>query len=217
MYSTGVVTSMWESLGFTGRLKYSKRVLHKSGLSVYLCCAELPDYDAMLRELHLTDTFNSWVRLLQLHIWMCMVRLTPEGREGKFIRNSVLNFLWQDINKKSKKLGELASFSSRAEGLQAISEQFKSSLFAYDEGLMGNDHVLAGALWRNLFDKNCADVSHLEQMVEYVRRQLAHLDKLESSELLITGLMRFLPLHETTENFNRQKLILTEITKRVLL
>lgn len=40
---------------------------------------------------------------------------------------------------------------------------------------MSDDVVLAGALWRNLFDKNCAHASHLELMVEYVRKQVREL------------------------------------------
>jgi len=40
---------------------------------------------------------------------------------------------------------------------------------------MSDDIVLAGALWRNLFDKDCAHVVHLELMVQYVRKQVSSL------------------------------------------
>lgn len=34
-----------------------------------------------------------------------MVRLSAEGREGKFVRDHMMVSLWEDVNKKSKKLG----------------------------------------------------------------------------------------------------------------
>jgi len=40
------------------------------------------------------------------------------------------------------------------------------------QGALGSDAVLAGAIWRNIFDMNCADVSRLELMVDYTRRQV---------------------------------------------
>jgi len=208
-------SSIWQRMGFTGRLKYKKYILRRSALKLYLCCVELPDYNSMMQDLHLSDTFNSWFRLVELHVWLSMVRLSSENREGKFIRNVMVTLLWEDVNKKSKKLGELASYTSRMEGLQQLADQFKASLYAYDEGLMADDIVLAGALWRNLFDKNCADVSHLELMVEYVRKQLSHLDSLDSGPLLSHGLVTFLPLHETPDSIQRHNQILDEIAKRI--
>jgi len=38
--------------------------------------------------------------------------------------------------------------------------------------VLDSDSVLAGAIWRNIFEMNCVDVSQLELMVEYVRRQV---------------------------------------------
>lgn len=215
--SSTAAPTMWENWGFTGRLKHKKWVLDRSALHLYLCCAELPDYDLMMRELQLSDTFNSYFRVLQLHIWMSMVRLSQEGREGKFVRNCLVKYLWMDLDKKSRKLGQEASSTMRAEGVNVISQQFKASLYAYDEGLMSDDHVLAGALWRNLFEKNCADVHHMEAMIEYIRRQIAYLDLLDSNTLITTGVVKFRPFHDTVDSANRQKLILTEIAKRISL
>jgi hypothetical protein len=36
---------------------------------------------------------------------LAMVRLSQEGHEGKFVRNHVVEFMWKDINNRSKKLG----------------------------------------------------------------------------------------------------------------
>lgn len=216
-YSTsGLLSSVWDKITFKITMRYSKFILRRSSLRLYLCCVELIDHDLFLREFELPDTFNSWFRITELHVWLCMVRLAKEGKEGKFIRNNMLQFMWQDIEKKTKKLGEQASSSSaRREGIQALSEQFKAVLFAYDEGLLSDDKALAGALWRNFFEKDCKDVAHLEKLVEYVRKQLCIMDKMESSAMLTRGLATFSPLNETHEAIERNKEIMAQIMKRL--
>lgn len=216
-YSTsGLLSSVFDKITFKIRMRYPKYLLRSSSLRLYLCCVELADHDLFLREFELPDTFNSWFRITELHVWLCMVRLAQEGKEGKFLRNNMLQFMWQDIEKKTKKLGErAASSSARREGIQALSEQFRAILFAYDEGLLSDDKALAGALWRNFFEKDCKDVAHLEKMVEYVRRQLCSVDKMESVVVLTSGLMIFSPLYETHEALERNKVILGQIMKRL--
>ena len=49
-------------------------------------------------------------------------------------------------------------------------------------------------LFRNMFhDKKNTDAIKLAQMVEYVRRQMQHLDSLNSKQLLTTGMVEWLP------------------------
>lgn len=40
------------------------------------------------------------------------------------------------------------------------------------QGILSDDCVLAAALWRNLFNRECEDPRQLELMVEYVRKQV---------------------------------------------
>lgn len=179
---------------------------------MYLCCAELPDYSLLMKELELKDTFNCWCRLLYLHVWIVLVRLAQEGEEGKFVCKELVKYMWQDIDIKSKKLG----FSKhRKEGVKALFEHFKPTLLSYDEGALSSDSVLAGALWRNIFEMNCADVSHLELMVDYTRRQLAHVDQQPASDLLSTGLVRLLPLRNSLDAEERHETIVSEIKRRM--
>lgn len=216
-YATaGFISSFFGKISLKAQMKYPKYVLRRSSLRLYLCCVELIDHDLFLKEFNMPDTFNSWFRITELHVWMCMVRLAQEGREGIFIRNNMMHFLWQDIEKKTRKLGENAgSYSSRREGIQSLSEQFKAILYAYDEGLLSDDKVLAGALWRNFFEKTCQDVEHLEKLVEYVRKQLYNISQIESSVMLTSGLMTFQPLYETGEALERNQQVLAQIMKRL--
>ncbi len=41
------------------------------------------------------------------------------------------------------------------------------------QGILSDDCVLAAALWRNLFNRECEDPRQLELMVEYVRKQVS--------------------------------------------
>lgn len=43
----------------------------------------------------------------------------------------------------------------------------------YLQGILSDDCVLAAALWRNLFNRQCEDPGQLELMVEYVRKQVS--------------------------------------------
>nr|XP_047902389.1 ubiquinol-cytochrome-c reductase complex assembly factor 1-like isoform X2 [Anser cygnoides] len=82
------------------------------------------------------------------------------------------------------------------EDLRRMVENFYAALFGYDEGILSDDHVLAAALWRNLFNRNCEDPRHLELLVEYVRKQVQHLDALSGEDLLLTGEVSWRPLVE---------------------
>ena len=53
----------------------------------------------------LPDTFYSWFLVVELHVWMLMVRLMAEGEEGRFTRNAMLEAMWLDCETRSKKLG----------------------------------------------------------------------------------------------------------------
>ena len=41
------------------------------------------------------------------------------------------------------------------------------------QGLLSNDSVLAGALWRNIFVKRDIEAEQVADMVEYVRQQVS--------------------------------------------
>uniref|UniRef100_A0A7M4F5P5 Ubiquinol-cytochrome c chaperone domain-containing protein n=1 Tax=Crocodylus porosus TaxID=8502 RepID=A0A7M4F5P5_CROPO len=70
-------------------------------------------------------------------------------------------------------------------------------------GIVSDDHVLAAALWRNLFNKNCDDPRQLELLVEYVRKQMQYLDAMNGDDLLLSGEVTWRPLVE----YNAQSLL----------
>lgn len=71
----------------------------------------------------------------------------------------------------------------RRKQIQTLADEFQASLFSYDEGLMSSDTVLAGAIWRTLLLRKDFDPRHLEALIEYIRENIATLDKISIDEL----------------------------------
>ncbi|XP_064023844.1 ubiquinol-cytochrome-c reductase complex assembly factor 1 isoform X1 [Pogoniulus pusillus] len=187
-------TRIIEALGFTGPLKYSRWKIKVAALRMYTCCVEKTDYEEFFSRCHMPDTLNSWFLVAQLHVWMCLVRMRQEGRTGKYMCRYIVHCMWEDIEQRGKLMG--MNSVALKEDMRSMVENFYAALFGYDEGILSDDHVLAAALWRNLFNKNCEDPRHLELLVEYVRKQVQHLDALSGEELLLTGEVSWRPLVE---------------------
>lgn len=63
------------------------------------------DYFGFMEEFSLPDTFYSWFVITELHIWMLSTRAMADGENGRFLRNSVVEALWNDVDQRVKKLG----------------------------------------------------------------------------------------------------------------
>lgn len=80
-------------------------------LSTYLyeSVADQINYLEFFDKFELPDTFNSWFLVTELHVWMLMLRVMSEGPEngqdGRFLRNSLVEIMWTDVNARAKKLG----------------------------------------------------------------------------------------------------------------
>uniref|UniRef100_A0AAZ3QER4 Ubiquinol-cytochrome c chaperone domain-containing protein n=1 Tax=Oncorhynchus tshawytscha TaxID=74940 RepID=A0AAZ3QER4_ONCTS len=70
------------------------------------------------------------------------------------------------------------------------------SLVHSGPGILSGDGVLAAALWRNMFKRQCEDPRQLELMLEYVRKQMQFIDTLDGEDLLLTGEVKWRPLLE---------------------
>ena len=78
------------------------------------------------------------------------------------------------------------SSSLRRKQIQELADQFQACLFSYDEGLMSSDHVMAGALWRNLLqNEDVEDLAIVDKLVGHVRQQMSLLDQVDPEVLLI--------------------------------
>ncbi|XP_010866040.1 ubiquinol-cytochrome-c reductase complex assembly factor 1 isoform X2 [Esox lucius] len=190
----GAFTKLIEAMGFTGTLKYNKWKIKIAALRMYTCCVERINYDEFFEKCSLPDTLNSWFLVAQLHVWMCLVRMKQEGREGKYMCRYIVHSMWEDVEQRSKIMGIDAIH--RKESMRAMTENFYAAIFGYDEGILSEDRVLAAALWRNMFNRQCEDPRQVELMVEYVRKQMQFIDTLDGADLLLTGEVKWRPLME---------------------
>lgn len=58
--------------------------------------------------------------------------------------------------------------------MQDCYAQFNASLFGFDEALLSDDTVLAGALWRNIYGiDHSIDPISLDILIQYTRVQVS--------------------------------------------
>uniref|UniRef100_A0AAQ6AE28 Ubiquinol-cytochrome c chaperone domain-containing protein n=1 Tax=Amphiprion ocellaris TaxID=80972 RepID=A0AAQ6AE28_AMPOC len=166
----------------------SSQKIKIAALRMYTCCVERVNYDEFFERLNVSH------RVLSSFVRMCLVRMRQEGREGKYMCRYIVHSMWEDVEQRSKIMGIDAIH--RKEAMKAMTETFYAAIFGYDEGIMSDDCVLAAALWRNLFSRQCEDPKQLELMVEYVRKQMQFIDALDGDDLLLTGEVKWRPLVE---------------------
>ncbi|SPP85186.1 ubiquinol-cytochrome-c reductase complex assembly factor 1 [Drosophila guanche] len=190
----GILKRVLNKVGFTpntkARLKVTSHLLYES-------VADKINYVAFFRDFSLPNTFNSWFLVTELHVWLLLMRSMAEGSEtgedGRFLRNCIVEAMWGDVNTRAKKLGAHNPSRTRQQ-IETLSEQFQAALIAYDEGIMSDDRVLAGALWRRFFEMNCDDYAHIERLVKYVRQQAVMLDSLPRDQFITKPKVAWLDL-----------------------
>jgi len=176
-----------------------KTRMRVSSYQMYESVADRVKYEEIFAKFNLPNTFNSWFLITELHVWMLMVRAMAEGSEkgqdGKFMRNCIVEAMWSDVNKRAKKLNAGNTIEMRKQ-IQILSEQFQAALITYDEGIMFDDKVLAGALWRRFFEMNCDNYEHLERMVKYVRKQIKQLDNLNRQDFVVQPKIKWIDIND---------------------
>ncbi|XP_035660287.1 ubiquinol-cytochrome-c reductase complex assembly factor 1-like [Branchiostoma floridae] len=187
----GLGRRILKKLGFTGKLRVNKYRLRNSGLHMYACCTDGIDFSDFFEACGLPDTLNSWFLIMELHVWMCLVRMKQEGEEGKIVCRWLVYTMWEDIRTRGKAMG--ISSSQMTESLNVWTEQFYAMIFSYDEGIICDDRTLAGAVWRTVFNKSCDDPEKIERLVAYIRHQMQHVDALDTEQLLKYGKVPWLP------------------------
>lgn len=194
--NVGILKKALKKIGFAGN---SKTRLKVTSFILYECVADGMNYVEFFDVFNMPNTFNSWFLVTELHVWMLLLRAMAEGSEsgedGRFLRNCIVEAMWADVNTRAKKLGANNPSGTRAQ-IEILSEQFQAALITYDEGIMSDDKVLAGALWRRFFERKCDDYFLLEGLVSYVRQQVKMLDSLDREKFIIKPKIQWIPLKD---------------------
>lgn len=156
---------------------------HVIGTMAYENIVDKIDYSVFYKDFNMADTFFSWFLVTELHVWMLMVRYMAEGKYGQIARNALVEMMWDDVNTRSKLLGRIAP-SVRRKQILELSHQFNAAIISYDEGIMSDDKVLAGALWGRFFKLECNNPEAVEKLILYVRKQVDFLDRIPSETIL---------------------------------
>ena len=92
-------------LGWLGGFYSRKAVLTRSAKTMYESCADGLDYEKFYEAAGMPDTFQSWFLINQLHVWMCLVRLKPEGKDGRYVYRRMVHIFWDDVEERMKVMG----------------------------------------------------------------------------------------------------------------
>ncbi|KAG7199889.1 hypothetical protein KM043_014335 [Ampulex compressa] len=176
----GFFRNFFNKIGILDIDKYRAMTL---GCLLYEDIPDRIDYTTFYKEYNMPDTFLSWFLITELHVWMLMMRFMAEGKYGKFVRKHLVAAMWEDVSMRVTKLGPINK-NVRSDQLTELFYQFNAAIIGYDEGIMSDDKVLAGALWRRFFRSECSNPEKLEQLLIYVRQQVNLLDNIPSQEAM---------------------------------
>ncbi|KAH9416941.1 Ubiquinol-cytochrome-c reductase complex assembly factor 1 [Dermatophagoides pteronyssinus] len=182
-------------------------VIRKSSVFLYESCTDKIDIAKFFETLKLDDTFNSWFCITRWHVWMIANRCMQDKVNGKTLRNELIKRMWEDVNNRLDKL----YFIKRRKKyvmIQQLYSEFNATLFGLDEGLVTNDCILAGAIWRTILGMNeeKTDPIILELLVRYTRVQTQHLSTtISPNYLLFNGNITWKNLPPLIENINDNK------------
>ena len=208
VHQMGLVGGIKKRLGMK-EYRYNRHILKLNATRLYICLSEQIDFDLFISDLQLDDTFNSWFRVLELHVWLLLVRLSQEGDDGKLVTKHFVESMWKDVEKRSKQIK--SSPSQRKRGLAQLYAELQTAICAYDEGMLSDDMVLAGAIWRSFFQSEIVTPKQLETLVCYIRKQQAYLQNQDESAILGIGVVSVLPLYGDEVDEEENKKLFTSI------
>lgn len=150
--------------------------------------------------LRLPRTFSQWFQITVLHEWMLFTRMRAmPSKYGRNYQQKLVDRTFSDIE--LRLFDEMNIHSGRIvdQYLKDFDTQLKGAVLAYDEGFYSDDSTLATAVWRNLFaGRKNIDMSHLEDVVKYIRSQLYILSKMSDREFAL-GKFNFVLPTETVK------------------
>ncbi|KAI4154537.1 MAG: hypothetical protein LQ340_001626 [Diploschistes diacapsis] len=140
------------------------------------------------QSLGMTPTFNTWAQITFLHMYLLTVRLRCFPAEhAPTWHQHLTDHFFHLAEDRMVTMHRINSRMIRNKYLKDLFVQWRGLTFAYDEGLMKGDAVLAAAVWRNICkgDEN-VDLRRLAEIVSYMRSVLAGFDTM-TDEVIAGG------------------------------
>ncbi|KAI3378157.1 hypothetical protein SNEBB_009137 [Seison nebaliae] len=187
---------------------YPKWRLMRCGRVIYISLAKLIDYEMIMKDQRMDDSFDSWVQVTTIHLWMLLVRLKQmDSSDSHLLSAELIRTFWEDVNNRMKQFDTVIKSKKKKEALAIWNDDFQYQLFQLDEGLLADDVVLANAIWCTMHKNNDnTKLRELYKMAKYVRGNLKHLKTMDERRLFKLGLVSFL-------SYGTMKLDETQIKK----
>jgi len=169
--------------------------LQTSVVRLYNRCSDV-DFLRFLKTFNMTDTLGTWFMITGLHVWFVLLRLRqePDAESEGFenFRDAFLDVLWMDAKKRLELISKHNIYMTRGTIKDEMARYYAyltTSMIELDEGIMSDDKVLAGALWRLFYKtQQVDDVVALNRLVRYVRAQVYHLNRRTIEDIIATGI-----------------------------
>ncbi|KAL4443490.1 hypothetical protein ABPG75_011227 [Micractinium tetrahymenae] len=166
---------------------YSKESRHmRAAQRLYAAVTEQAVAPAFLQAVGIPPEFQQAHSSLCLHIWMLLVRLRPEGKDGKQLAQMLYDDFQTDVEDRARKAGVRVRLQKT---LTELEKQFYGSSMAYDKAMAGGE-PLEKALLRNVYLLDEAKQADARLLARYVRRELACLAQ-TPSEAVMAGNLKF--------------------------
>lgn len=128
------------------------------------------------KTLELEPTFSVWSQVCFLHMYILIVKLRTLPYQKSFMDHQryLLEHFSNAAEDKMALLHGMSARGIRNKYLKELFIQWRGITYAYDEGMVGGDAVLAAAVWRNLWkaDEN-VDWEKVAMVVAFMRRSIA--------------------------------------------
>ena len=143
------------------------------------------------------DSLDGRFELIVLHAYLIMRRLKRDGDAGRALSQALFDMLFADMDRSLREMGVGDLGVGRR--VKAMARGFFGRVAAYDEGLAGDDEILAEALRRNVYGTISIPLDALKLMVRYTRRQDLQCQTCPGDSLL-AGNIAFVPPSFTAPN-----------------
>ncbi|KAK4945267.1 Serine carboxypeptidase 3 [Elasticomyces elasticus] len=134
----------------------------------------------------LLPTFSTWSQVTFLHMYVLVVRLRAlDAAEFNEYHRYLIEHFSNAAEDRMVLLHNLAAKGVRNKYLKDLFLQWRGVLAANDEAMVKGDAVLAGAIWRNLFQgKEDVDWEKVALVVAYLRRAITKVGTLELNTII---------------------------------
>jgi hypothetical protein len=214
-----LIQKMKQKLGFG--FKYNQSTLSYAAINLYLCIQYQIDYDKFFKKLDLPDVMYSYCLITFLHVWMISVVLmrtesTFDYSTGVQLRKLLVANMWKDIETRAKKLKVGMNRKNSLKTYNNLNATFYAFFFGFDEGLLNDDTVLAGAVWRHLLDMRpeLKDHAVLAEMCDYIRKNINHLESIIEKDIFTQGLVSFVDFDQNEVDHFKVRVKLLEKIKK---